>query len=162
MDLIVLSIVGFFLGAMFLGLMFAYRGTEDERAALEGQASDASRSLAGPRFFANLPPVALAGAHSSPQAPLLDRVQEHVRREQMAVSGFVDQPSVDRLFPGYSAYVDTVSKQLERYIENEMVLAAGFVEQPSLAGFVGAASPIADASSKAAKAQLTEISSAIH
>lgn len=122
-------------GSMILILALGYQGTEQERAAARKEAAVAAlHALEGPRFFAHLEPSVAAPTASAELALLVRNLEEHLRHEHRVAVEFVNHPSVDRLFPGYGAYAETMARELEHHLQRESRLAAAFVAQPSLEG----------------------------
>jgi hypothetical protein len=120
--------------AMFLALLFAYQSEEERRALGKGD-TEQRRVIDGPRFFASLEPAAPgAGALDPSHALLVQQLQEHVRREELVVAAFADEPSTDRLSLGYAGYVAAVVKEMESHIRRESLKVEGFVAEPSLEG----------------------------
>jgi hypothetical protein len=123
--------LAFLFGSMLLALSFGYRSIEAERAKRDAdEASPRPWAKDGPRFFADLGPAPSDALY----ALSVRQLEEHLRREHMAVAAFVSRPSVARLYPRDSAHVDAVALEVERYLRDESLKAASFVAAPSTDG----------------------------
>ena len=127
-------ILAFLVVAIFLALLFAYQSEEERRALANGRVEHPRRAD-GPRFFANVEPaVPGSEAPDIERSLLVRRLQEHVRREELVVAAFADEPSAERLSLGYAGYVTTMIKEMESHIRRERAKVEDFVSEPSLEG----------------------------
>jgi hypothetical protein len=132
----------FLVGSVFLMLSLAYRSMEEERTA-SAHAAGHLHALNGPRFFANLGSDMTADPAAIAPALVVQRLEEHVRQEQRAVAEFANEPSMDRLFPDAAGIVDMLTRELEHRLRHDIEATSAFVAEPSVEGlFRGLASPI--------------------
>ena len=123
--------LAFLFGSILLALGFGYRSIEAERAARDaGEASPRLWAKDGRRFFADLEPATPDAFY----ALSVRELEEHLRREHIAAAAFVSRPSVARLYPTDTGYVDAMTVELERYLRDESLKAAAFVAAPSIHG----------------------------
>lgn len=130
---ILIVFLAFLFGSMILILALGYQGIERERAEAEANAYR-FRALEGPRFFAQLEPLAEAQVASAELALVVRHFEDHLRREHRIATEFVNQPSVARLFPGYDTYAAAMAKEFESFLVRENRSAAAFVAEPSVEG----------------------------
>ena len=117
--------------SLYLMLWFGYRNSEEERAANEN-AAEHLQALDGPRFFANLGPDLTADPATIAPAALIQHFEDHVRQEREVVAEFVNEPTMERLFPDATGLADTMARDLEHRIRHDVAATRGFFAEPSV------------------------------
>ena len=118
-------------GSLFLMLWFGYRSAEEELAARKN-AAEQLQALDGPRFFATLGPDTTADPAAIAPALIIQSLEDHVRREQQVVAGFLNGPTVERLFPDEIGVADALTKNLEYRIRHDITATNAFFDEPSV------------------------------
>jgi hypothetical protein len=99
--LVLVLVLTFLFGGMFLALAMGYRSIEESRAEQQTRPSAQPRVadvVIIPSFFAKVENRNFPGPVTAFDEALLARLEQHVRAEHATVAQFVHFPSVDSLY----------------------------------------------------------------
>jgi len=120
-------------GSMFLMLWFGFRNAEEERAASRNTLEHL-QALDGPRFFAKLESCMTEGPATISPELLIQRLEDHVRKEQSAIIEFVQRPTMNQLHRGSLSRVEVLAMDLERRIRHDIAATSEFFVEPTVEG----------------------------